>query len=326
MLRSIAGPDGMRRRAGRPTAAAVAVLAALLAGCSAPDAPDGGSGETGEGYPLTVDTSQGEVTIPQKPERVVALGFAPADELISLGVEPVKVAADPETLEEATPWLAEEVAGVADAGLVDAAGEPNVEAVAAAEPDLIVAENYQVLKGEAFDRLNAVAPTVVPVTDALNPDWEERLLKTAEAVGRAGQAEELIAGIEEEFAETGASASGRTYQWVRVDPNGYAFGNGSVFELFGLEPAANQDNTQTGDPLPKENTADLDADLLAVWPQNDEQRAELDGDRLFQELPAVESGTVYYADLAFANAINSPAPIGLRWLRDELAPAVDRLD
>src|SRR5690606_9124774 len=117
----------------------------------------------------------------------------------------------------------------------------------------------------------------------------------------------------------------RTCQWVRVDPKGCAFGNGAVCELLGLEPAANQDNTPTGDPLPKENTADLDADLLAVWPQNDEQRAELDGDRLFQELPAVESGTVYYADLASANAINSPAPIGLRWLRDELAPAVGRL-
>ncbi|MFC3995807.1 ABC transporter substrate-binding protein [Nocardiopsis sediminis] len=275
-----------------------------------------------------METLHGDVTVPEQPERVVALGVAAADELISLGVEPVAVAADPGTLQDNAPWLADRIAGTADADLVPLDGEPNLEAIASAGPDLIVAEAYQVQDEAVFDRLNAIAPTIAPATDAVNPDWDERLLTTAQALGRTEEAEEIIDTITAEFAEAGAAVPGideRTYQWVRADPDGYGFGNGSLFELFGLRPAGNQDNTQTGDALSREDTAELDADLLAVWAQSDEQRAELDADPLFRDLPAVESGTVYYADLAFANAINSPAPISLRWIRDELEPVIGEL-
>lgn len=282
-------------------------------------------------------TSQGEVTIESAPQRVVALGFSSADELISLGVDPVKVAADPGTLAANAPWLVDpltEIAGndglasVADPSLVTADGSPDLEVIATAAPDLIIAEVYQVPDRAAFDRLNAIAPTVTPDTEAFNPDWDERLLSTAAALDRTGQAQELIAELEAEFAEVGAEVpgiEGRTYQWVRADDNGFVFGNGSLFELFGMHAADNQDNTQTAAALSLENTADLDADLLAVWPQTEERRAELEADPLFRELPSVRNGTVYFAGLDFANAINSPAPISLRWLRDELAPVVGAL-
>lgn len=321
-----ASPARRRRAAGL---AALAALALALTGCGAAQEEPVRADAGAEGaYPLTVETIHGEVTVPERPERVLALGFASADELLSLGVRPAAVAADPATLEESAPWLAEEVEGIADAGLAQDSGELNLEAVANTRPDLIVAEVYQVQDAGVFEQLNAIAPTVAPPTDSLNPDWDERLTTTAAAVGRTSEAEALIEEIGAEFAEVGASVPDveeATYQWVRADPDGYVFGNGSLFELFGLRPADNQDNTQTGDPLSRERATDLDADLLAVWAQSAEHREELDGDPLFQSLPAVEAGTVYYADLAFANAINSPAPISLRWLRDELAPVVGEL-
>lgn len=306
---------------------ALAIL--LIAGCGTARDTEEGPGAPGEGpYPLTVATAYGEVTVEQAPERVVALGFAPAEELLALGVEPVSVAEDPDTLEQSVPWLAEEIASTAEAGLLTGDGEPSIEAIAALAPDLIIAQTHQLPDRASFERLNAIAPTVLPVTDAVNADWDERLLKTAEALDRTDEAEELVAGIEAEFAGIGATVPGigdRTYQWVRADTDGYAFGNGALFELFGLRPADNQDNTQGGDPLSREHTADLDADLLAVWAPGEDERRRLDEDPLFQGLPAVGAGTVYYADLAFANAINSAGPISLRWLAEELRPTIEEL-
>ncbi|MFE6306202.1 ABC transporter substrate-binding protein [Nocardiopsis sp. NPDC057823] len=335
---------GARGRTARLGGIALAgLLAAALTGCGAaaqddaPAAADGGGGGGGGAYPITVATSQGEVTVESAPERVVALGFSSADELISLDIDPVKVAVDPDTLAENAPWLVDplteaagdgDLASIADPSLVTADGSPDLEAIATAAPDLIIAEVYQVPDRAAFDRLNAIAPTITPDTDAFNPDWDERLLSTAAAVDRTERARELIAELEEEFAAVGAEVPGigdRTYQWVRADDNGYVFGNGSLFELFGMRPADNQDNTQTAAALSLENTGDLDADLLAVWAQTEERQAELEADPLFRELPSVRNGTVYFAGLDFANAINSPAPISLRWLRDELAPVVGAL-
>ncbi|MGW9349037.1 ABC transporter substrate-binding protein [Nocardiopsis flavescens] len=334
------GAHGRTARLGGVGAAA-GLLAALLVGCGA-DAGEGdpGAAEGGGGgaYPVTVATAQGEVTIESAPERVVALGFSPADELISLGVDPVMVAVDPATLEENAPWLVGPLTEAGGEGGLEAVAAPelvtgdggvDLEAVANARPDLIIAEAYQVQDAAAFERLNAIAPTVTPDTDALNPDWDERLLSTAAALDRTERAQELIADLEAEFAEVGAQVPGigeRTYQWVRADDTGYVFGNGSLFDLFGMRPAENQDNTQTAASLSLENTADLDADLLAVWAPSGERREELESDPLFQELPSVEAGTVYFAGLDFANAINSPAPISLRWLRDELAPVVGALE
>lgn len=330
------GARGRTARVGG-VAMAAGLLAVALTACGAAAQDDAPAAEGGGAYPLTVATSQGEVTIESAPERVVALGFAPADELISLGVEPVKVAVNPGTLPEDAPWLVgplTDIAGeeglesVADPSLVLPDGTLDLEAIANAEPDLIIAQAHHVQDAQAFEQINAIAPTITPDTDAFNPDWDERLLATAAALDRTAQAEELIAELEAEFAGTGAEVPGigdRTYQWVRADDNGYTFGNGSLFELFGMRPADNQDNTQTAAALSLENTAELDADLLAVWAQTGERQAELEADPLFRELPSVRNGTVYFAGLDFANAINSPAPISLRWLRDELAPVVESL-
>lgn len=318
-----------RRRGGRAVAGVTLTLALGLAACGSPDAAAGDS-PSGDGeYPLTVDTSQGKVTIPKEPHRIVATSATTADELLSLGVKPFKVAVTPEELKIGYPWLVEDATAIADGGLMQKNYELNVEAIAAARPDLIIAQTFQVTDKAVFEQLNSVAPTITPDSKALNVDWDERLLKTAEAVGETKKAETLIAKVEKEFAAVGDTVPGissKTYQWVRADPDGFGFGNGSVLELFGLKPAANQDNTQNTNPsLSKEKTAELDADLLAVWAPTKELRKQLDNDPLFQALPSVKNGTVIYADLDFADAANSPAPMALRWLKDKIVPYIEAL-
>jgi len=327
-----AGSAGRRARRWLRVAFAGAVVAALAAcgssaGDDSGDSGDGGGGSDGA-YPRTVATLYGDVTIPTAPTRVVALSFASADELLSLGVTPITVAADPKTLDDMTPWVADEIRATADASLTTASYELNVEAIAAAKPDLIVAQTWQIKDKAAFDQLNAVAPTVAPDSDALNVDWDVRLRTTADAVDKADEAQKLIADIQAEFAAVGDAVpdiSSKTYQWVRVDPDGFGFGNGAVFGLFGLKPGTLQDNTQNSAPLSLEQTSKLDADLLAVWARSADLRTSIDDSKLFQQLPAVRSGAVYYADMAFANALNSPGPLALRWLKDQLTPTIEKL-
>lgn len=310
------------------SAAVILLVAALLSACGS-SGDSTADGSSAEGYPFTVQTSQGEVTITEPAERVIALSVASADELLSLGVEPIKVAVSAEELESGYPWAVKELGDLADAGLMQKNFELNVEAIAAAEPDLIVAQTYQVSDKAVFDQLNAIAPTISADSQAANVDWDERLLKTAEAIKKVDEAEALIAEIEAEFgavADSVPDIESKTYQWVRVDPDAFGFGNGSVLELFGLKPAENQDNTQNTNPsLSKEKTAELDADLLAVWAPTKELRDGLDKDPLFQELPAVKARTVIYAELDFANAANSPSPSALRWLKDKVAPYIEAL-
>lgn len=315
--------------------ASAAVVAVMLSACAS-GSEGSGSGSPGErsgdgtngAFPRTVQTGKGPVTIEGAPDRVVALSPTNADELLALGMEPVAVAADPTVLHDEAPWIADEIEDLAHDDFHTAGGDLNVEAIAAVEPDLIVAQTYQVADDAVYQQLSAIAPTVTPDSQDGNVDWDVRLRAVAEAVDQADEAARIIADIEEQFAAAGEQIpgiDGKTYQWIRVDPDAFAFGNASVFDLFGMRPAGNQDNTMNTDPLSLERIGELDADFLAVWAPTPELRERIDQDPLFQDLPAVRNGTVYYADLAFATAINSPAPAALEWLKDSIVPALDEL-
>ncbi len=324
------GRSGTRLR--RVLAVGLVSLGALaLAACGSDDTADG-AGATAAGgdgvYPVTLTTQHGDVTIERAPERIVALDGATADEVLSLGGELTAVASDPDTFADVYPWLVDEVSDIVDGRLVPPSGEVNVEAVAATKPDLIIAQSWQMSDAALFRQLNDIAPVVIPESSDVNVDWDQRLLTTAKALGATDAANALIDEARASFSEVGATVpdiESKTYQLVRADPDGWGFGNGSVLELFGLTPAANQDNTQGGPSLSKERTSELDADVLGVWAPTPELRAALDDDPLFQALPAVKNGTVYYPDLALATAVNTPAPMALAWAKDRLAPTIQAL-
>lgn len=321
----------MKLRAPRRLAALLvgAVFAASLTACgsdSSDETADAGSSDGGY-YPHTMTTPHGDVTIQKKPTRIVTLGATNADELLALGEMPFKVAVDSTDLRNNYPWLAEDLADVAASDLL-VSREPQAEAIAALEPDLIIAPTWTIKDKEVFDRLNEIAPTITANSTAANVDWDERLLTTAEAVNATDDAERLIADIKSDYAAVGDTVPGidaRTYNFAGFDGDQYFFGNGSLFELFGIAPAKNQENTQNDPYLSVERTNELAADLIAVWPTTDAARAQLDENALFQDLPAVKNGTVFYASQAAANALNDSGPLSLAWLLDEVTPTIKAL-
>ncbi|MFT6532845.1 MAG: iron complex transport system substrate-binding protein [Limimaricola cinnabarinus] len=148
-------------------------------------------------YPMTIEHKFGTTVIEEAPERVASLDYAGADDLLALGVQPVIIrhwyGDYPRSV---WPWaepLLEETPTILR-------GQIDFEAIAAAEPEVIVAL-WSGITAEEYERLSLIAPVVaVPegVGDYALP-WDERALLTGRAVGREAEAEARIAAVEAEL-------------------------------------------------------------------------------------------------------------------------------
>jgi iron complex transport system substrate-binding protein len=94
----------------------------------------------------------GETQVPLDPERVVSLRPHLTDTLLALGVTPAGAAA---WNNEHPEYLAEALEGVA---LVGSPDTPNLEAILALEPDLIVTPPYE---PDLYPQLSRIAPTAL---------------------------------------------------------------------------------------------------------------------------------------------------------------------
>lgn len=168
-----------------------AVLAALAAPALAQE------------YPLVLEHKFGSTVIEEAPERVASLDFAGADDLLALGVQPVTIrhwyGDYPRSV---WPWaepLLEETPTILR-------GQIDFEAVAASDPDVIIAL-WSGITAEEYERLSLIAPVVaVPegVGDYALP-WDERALLTGLATGRESDAEEQVAAIRAQLDEVAST-------------------------------------------------------------------------------------------------------------------------
>lgn len=171
----------------------VPALAAALDGDSVAQAAD----VCGEEARL-VEHALGELCVPLGVERVVALEWTQAENLLALGVQPVGMA----DIEGYNNWVKIPVS--LDESVVDVGTrqEPNLESIAMLNPDLILAVSFRT--GQNYDALSAIAPTLVfdPYpTDMTH--YEEMLLtfeRIAQAVDREEEAAEVVASMEAHFA------------------------------------------------------------------------------------------------------------------------------
>ena len=136
----------MRVRAPLSVLAAVPLALAALAGCGA---SDGETNEPGRGapsnaaedaFPVSIEHTFGETTIEEQPERVVVLGWSAQDTVYALGLEPVGMPSYPfgGGDDGVLPWN-DEYYDPEVTTLLDTADGPPLEAIAALEPDVILA-------------------------------------------------------------------------------------------------------------------------------------------------------------------------------------------
>jgi iron complex transport system substrate-binding protein len=198
-------PSRLRRRVFTVVAASSCALF-LLAGCAAEptaatDEPAAASG-THE-----VEHARGTAEVPDNPQRVVTLEPLELDTAVAVGIEPVGAA------------VASNVAGAPaylDADGVEPVGsvpEPDLEAIAALKPDLILGTEAR--HSELYEQLAAIAPTVFIETQA--DPWRDNALLIGEALGREDEVAELLSAVDErcEALADEYGVDGQTAQLIR---------------------------------------------------------------------------------------------------------------
>ncbi|HJA60256.1 MULTISPECIES: iron-siderophore ABC transporter substrate-binding protein [unclassified Brevibacterium] len=271
------------------------ILASLLvlAGCG------GGDSESSDTSGPSVDTKFGSVDVPADPQRVVALGWGDAETALALGVQPVG----------ASDWVEFGGTGVGpwaedlydEAPEIIATMEPDYEAIAALEPDLILDTNSSG-EQERYDRLSEIAPTVgVPEGgDNYLTTMDQQVDLVAEALGKEDEGKSLLDDLDQTFedaAKDHPEFDGKSVTVAAKTSEGWgayveASSRVQVMERLGFTQSSKIDESKAEGfsvPVSEENLETLDADVLLTFPIYIPD-ADVTDDEAYQRIPAVEDG------------------------------------
>ncbi len=272
----------------------VAAIAAALVGCGGAEAGrDGG----GSGERRVIEHTMGEAEVSGSPGRVVVLDTGELDSAMTLGVTPAGAV---EAVEgEGLPSYQEGTGEIENVGAIE---QPNLERIAALEPDLILSSQ---LRHEPFyDQLSEIAPTVFTGTTGVT--WKEYFELHARALGETGEAKKVEKEYEgrlEEFRNAMGERLGETevsvVRFLPGDTRIYQRESfiGTVLEDAGLPRPPSQDVEEfailnaSEEFIPKMGG---DAVFVTVYgPEEETTREEITSDPLWRGLEAVREGRVY---------------------------------
>jgi iron complex transport system substrate-binding protein len=325
------------------TAAAVTVLllALSLAACGSDDSGDSSAGTQAatsaeSAFPVTVQHKFGSTTIESAPKRVVTVGYTDQDPVLALGVVPVGVGDFLGGYKwRDRPWAQQALKGAKPP--VVSGQKIDFEAVAAQRPDLIIAINAGLKKGD-YDRLSRIAPTVGQSGDYIDfgMPWEDQTLLVGKALGREAQARKVVADVKAKFAKVRAEHpefAGKSAILAYGGPDGYgAYSTQDTrsrfFSDLGFKTPKQIDDLAGKSfftAFSQEQFRLLDQDLVVMYgPEK-----SIAGNKVVSRLDAVRDDRVVYLDLTdqFAGALGFASALSLPWLLDQetdaLAAAVD---
>ena len=298
------------RRASMP----IALAALLLVACAGQGEDPTTSAEPSAAASVTsatrtfVDVTGESIEVPAEPQRIVAIHDINAGEqILSLGFELVGMPTRDGEFDA-------EVAKVYDLEGVEPVGqvyEPNVEAILALEPDLIVGEGYDGAGQDQFmaegvkDQLEEIAPVVSIDTfrpvDEVMTDFAELLGPAAEVeVTRQRDAYEAdLADLRDQLGDT--SDLTVAVVGMRADDVVEAYGPETlvpsvILTQLGIQqPEVVAEAEEAGGflSLSLERIPELSADLILLDTGVGEFAGDYTGNALWEALPAAEAGQVH---------------------------------
>ncbi|TWF77141.1 iron complex transport system substrate-binding protein [Pseudonocardia hierapolitana] len=310
-------------------------LTGLAAGCAGSTPDTAGNAPTASAepgaLPVTLDHAYGSTTVAVPPGRVAVVGLGDADVLLALGVVPVLVPVWNGSVDDGVgTWARPHLGGAAPVPLANATTDFDLEPIAAADPDLIVAVN-NAIEEDVYRRLSAIAPTVLHApgqTDWALP-WKDVTTRIGAAVGLPGRAAAEVGEVEELFARTRAENprfAERTAALVRVLDGGVlrvfspGSGRGQLLTEMGFQPVAGVRDA-FGDAfyvdVSPENTALVDGDLLVV-DNHEAAKPRLDALPTFAALPVVRDGRMIGLDPVASDAVSMPNSLTIPFVIGEL--------
>ncbi|WP_438447006.1 ABC transporter substrate-binding protein [Gorillibacterium sp. sgz5001074] len=282
----------------------------LLAGCGAKnDSTNAGSSastsspaaSTAPAAERTIKHAMGETVVKGTPTRVVILTNEGVEALLALGVKPVGAI----KAFTGNPWYEhtkKELEGVTPVG---DESQPNLEAIAALKPDLIIGNKMR--QEKVYEQLKAIAPTVF--SDTLRGEWKNNFSLYAEALNKKAEGDQVIAAFDkriEDFKKTFQSklslkvSVGRFMAGKTRIYNTDTF-TGVIFNQIGIarpDTVKNAKNT-FADEITKERLPELDSDVLFYFTydtgdgKGNQTEEEWTKDPLWKSLKVVQNGKAF---------------------------------
>jgi iron complex transport system substrate-binding protein len=218
--------------------AALAAIALVATGCGSISATAETPATTitttvpveASGFPVTVETANGSVTVDARPERIVSLSPTSTEVLFAIGAGSQVVAVDDQSNYPA------------EAPVADLTGfDPNLEAIAGYGADLVI---LMYDPGEAVAGLEALGIPVIlhPAAWTLD-DAYAQITQVGAATGHADEAAELVDSMAAQIAAvTETTGAARATYYHELSPDYYTATSatfiGSLYALVGLESIA----------------------------------------------------------------------------------------
>ncbi|MFB4353400.1 iron-siderophore ABC transporter substrate-binding protein [Microbacterium sp. LS_15] len=192
------------RRSALPLLALSTSAILLLGGCAA-GAESPATDDAGDVHEVT--HARGTTEVPTEVERVVTLEPLELDTAVAVGITPVGAAVASNVA--STPSYL----GVDGVDAVGTVPEPDLEAIAALKPDLILGTEAR--HSALYEQLSAIAPTVFIETQA--DPWRDNALLIGEALNKEDEVADLLADVDQRCADLSDQydVDGQTVQLIR---------------------------------------------------------------------------------------------------------------
>ncbi len=297
----------------RILAALAAVL--LVSACGGP-----GSGAESGTRPVT--HAMGVTAVPDQAKRVVVLDTQELDAAVSLGVTPVGA-----TRASASEELPSFLAGKVPPGSITTVGtiqDPDLEAIAALEPDLILSSKLR--HERIHPQLQAIAPTVL--SERTGDAWKDNLLLYGDALGRVPEAQRLLAAYRARAADLGrrlnapqttVSVVRQTSEDLRLyGPRSFV---GSVLADAGFaRPDSVRNAPKTFVEIGPEQVTQADADVVYATVYGDVPKVSTSP--LWRSLRAVQAGRAF--EVSDDHWMLAIGPTGANLILDDLTRTLSR--
>jgi iron complex transport system substrate-binding protein len=337
----------MSQRARRTALTLVPVLAvSVLAACStgsttAEDAPapKSESEVDADAFPVTIETSFGETTIEEEPERVVAL-TSDADVALSLGVVPIAIERNDWAGGEngTTEWWDQalaDVEGAEEPQLLDTADGIPVDEIVALEPDVVLGTNSGLTKDDVRSLEKAGVPVVGYPGLQWGTTWQESLDMVGQALGRNELADEVEADTQQVFAdarEEYPELEGTSFLFSWFDATDLS--QIGIYTEIDNRPRILSELGMVNPPVVEDGPDDtfyfnvslekaktLEADVVLTYATSDKEAEKLEQAPLVSDIPAVQDGNFLASvDPADTAGLSAPSPIAIPFVLDRYLP------
>lgn len=270
----------------------------------------------------------GETQVPLRPSRIAALTAVAADRLIALEHVPHAVTVRGDT---PLPYLVPHLAG---AVFVGDEVTPSLEAILAAEPDLIIASAG--LHAGIYPQLSAIAPTVLLAEGGADNDITQTLMTIARIIGAETAAETWLEQYQSQVADLrqallDAGVLEDSALFMRIMPRGpRLYGRDSLagrilFDELGFTVIDTIPAGESWQELTLEGLPNLTAEHIFVWGGSawgTGDIADVQETSLWQNLPAVQAEQIYYLSEDSWHWIQAPGALARLAILDDVARAL----